>query len=59
MQYDCLIPLRGDPCNPDFDWAAGGNLLQLFRLDLQDPKLRRLSQRLLALSHVLDHIAQE
>ncbi len=37
--------------------------VQLFRLELQDPnarrKLRRLSQRLLALSHVLDHIAQE
>jgi len=39
------------------------HLLQLFRLELQDPKarrkLRRLSQRLLALSHVLDHIAPE
>jgi Domain of unknown function (DUF6431) len=20
-----FIPLRGDPCNPDFDWAASGN----------------------------------
>jgi hypothetical protein len=39
------------------------HLLQLFRLELQDPnarrKLRRLSQRLLTLSHVLDHIAHE
>jgi hypothetical protein len=36
---------------------------QLFRLELQDPnarrRLRRLSQRLFTLSHVLDHIAQE
>ena len=43
--------------------AVVRHLLQLFRLELQDPnarrKLRRLSQRLLALSHVLDHIAQE
>jgi hypothetical protein len=43
--------------------AVVRHLLQLFRLELQDPtarrKLRRLSQRLLTLSHVLDHIAQE
>jgi hypothetical protein len=43
--------------------AVVRHLLQLFRLGLQDPnarrKLRRLSQRLLTLSHVLDHIAQE
>ena len=43
--------------------AVVRHLLQLFRLELRDPsarrKLRRLSQRLLALSHVLDHIAQE
>jgi hypothetical protein len=43
--------------------AVVRHLLQLFRLELQDPnprrKPRRLSQRLLALSHVLDHIAQE
>ena len=43
--------------------AVVRHLLQLFRLELQDlnarRKLRRLSQRLLTLSHVLDHIAQE
>jgi hypothetical protein len=43
--------------------AIAVNLLQLFRLELQDPnarrKLLRLSQRLLTLSHVLDHITQE
>jgi hypothetical protein len=43
--------------------AVVRRFLQLFRLELQDPnarrKLRRLSQRLLTLSHVLDHIAQE
>ena len=43
--------------------AVVRHLLQLFRLELQDPnarrKLRRLSQRLLTLSNVLDHIAQE
>jgi hypothetical protein len=43
--------------------AMAVNLLQLFRLELQDPnarrKLLRLSQRLLTLSHVLDHITQE
>jgi site-specific recombinase XerD len=43
--------------------AAVRHLLQLFRLELQDPnarrKLRRLSQRLLTLGHALDHITQE
>jgi site-specific recombinase XerD len=40
--------------------AAVRHLLQLFRLELQDPnarrKLLRLSQRLLNLSHALDHL---
>jgi hypothetical protein len=43
--------------------AVVRHLLQLFRLELQDPnarrKLRRLSQRLLTLSDVLDHVVQE
>jgi hypothetical protein len=44
--------------------AVVRHLLQLFRLELQDSpnarrKLRRLSQCLLTLTHVLDHIAQE
>jgi site-specific recombinase XerD len=43
--------------------AAVRHLLQLFRLELQDPnarrKLHRLSQRLLTLSRALDHFTQE
>lgn len=43
--------------------AATRNFLQLFRLQLQEPKTRRtlhrLSQRLLNISHALDHLVEK